>query len=102
MIFGIKMYHEEMQVKFEYGCDPIFIEGVIGLGLRKLLENEFPLIFSLMVRWIQMIFGIQMYMYHEKMQVKFEYGCCPIIIGEVIALGLRKLLENDSFCSFSQ
>jgi hypothetical protein len=52
------------------------------------------------VGWIQMIFGIQMY--HEKMQVKFEYGCGPVIIGEVIALGLRKLLENDSFCSFSQ
>jgi hypothetical protein len=38
----------------------------------------------------------------EEMQVKFEYGCGPIIIGEVIALGLRKLLENDGFCSFSQ
>jgi hypothetical protein len=36
------------------------------------------------------------------MQVKFEYGCCAIIIGEVIALGLRKLIENDSFRSFSQ
>jgi hypothetical protein len=46
-----------------------------------------------------MIFGIQMY--HEEMQVKFEYGSCMIIIGEVIALGRRKLLENDSFCSFS-
>jgi hypothetical protein len=61
MIFGIQMYHEEMQVKFEYGCDPIFIEGVIALGRRKLLENEFPFIFSLMVGWIQMIFGIQIY-----------------------------------------
>jgi hypothetical protein len=28
-------------------------------------------------------------MYHEEMQVKLEYGCCPIIIGEVIALGLK-------------
>jgi hypothetical protein len=46
------------------------------------------------------MFGIQMY--HEKMEVKFEYGCGPIIIGEVIALGLGKLLENDSFRSFSQ
>jgi hypothetical protein len=36
-------------------------------------------------------------MYHEEMQVKFEYGCCPIIIGGVIALGLRKRIENDSF-----
>jgi hypothetical protein len=47
-----------------------------------------------------MIFGIQMY--HEKMQVKFEYECCPIIVGEVIALGLGKLIENNSFFSFSQ
>jgi hypothetical protein len=37
-----------------------------------------------MVRWIQMIFGIQMY--HEEMQVKFKNGCGPIIIGEVIGL----------------
>jgi hypothetical protein len=79
MVFGIQMYHEEKQVKFEYGCDPIIIEEVIALGLRKLLENEFPFIFSLMVRWIQMIFGIQMY--HEEMQVKFKYWCGPIIIG---------------------
>jgi hypothetical protein len=41
-----------------------------------------------------MIFGLKMY--HEEMQVMNEYGCCPIIIGEVIALGLRKLIENDS------
>jgi hypothetical protein len=95
IIFGIQMYHKEMQVKFEYGCYPIIIEGVIALGLRKRLENEFPFIFSLMVRWIQMIFGIQMY--HGEMQVKFEYGCCSIIIEEVIAVGLRKLIENDGF-----
>jgi hypothetical protein len=48
----------------------------------------------------KMIFDIQVY--HEEMQVKFEYGCCPIIIGEVIALGLRKLPAKDSFCSFCQ
>jgi hypothetical protein len=89
-----------MLVKFEYGCDPIIIEGVIALGLRKLLENGFPFIFSLIVRWIQIIFGIQMY--HEAMQVAFEYGCCLIIIGEVIALGLRKLIKIVSFRSFSQ
>jgi hypothetical protein len=64
------MYHEEMQVEFKYGCDSIIIEGVIAFGLRKLPENEFLFIFSLMVRWIQMIFGIQMY--HEEMQVKEE------------------------------
>jgi hypothetical protein len=42
-----------------------------------------------------MIFGIQMYR-------EANNGCCPIIIGVVIALGLRKLIENDSFLSFSQ
>jgi hypothetical protein len=47
-----------------------------------------------------MIFGIQIY--HEEMHAKFEYGYCLIIIGEVIAVGLRKRLENDSFRSFSQ
>jgi hypothetical protein len=55
MIFGIQMYHDEMQVKFEYGCDPIIIEGVIALGLRKLPENEFPFIFSLIIRLLRSI-----------------------------------------------
>jgi hypothetical protein len=33
--------------------------------------------------------------YREGMQVKFKYGCGPIIIGGVIALALRKCIEND-------
>jgi hypothetical protein len=37
---------KRMQNNFEYGCDPIIIEGVIVLGLRKLLEKHFPFIFS--------------------------------------------------------
>jgi hypothetical protein len=85
------MYHKEMQVKFEYGFDSIIISGVIALGLRKRIENEFPFIFLVMVGWIQKMLGIQIYL--VEMQVKFEYGCSPIIIGEVIALGVRKLLE---------
>jgi hypothetical protein len=51
-----------------------------------------------MVRWMQNIFGIQMY--HEEMQVKFNYGCDPIIIGEFIALGLRKLIANEVSINF--
>jgi hypothetical protein len=54
----------------------------------------------MMVGLIQRMFGIRMY--HEEMQVTLEYGCGPIIIEEVIAFGHRKLLGNDSFCSFSQ
>jgi hypothetical protein len=33
------MYHEEMQVKFEYGYNNIIIEGVIALGLGKLIDD---------------------------------------------------------------
>jgi hypothetical protein len=47
-----------------------------------------------------LIWALGIQRYNEEMQVKFEYGCGPIIIGEVITLELRKLLENDSVCSF--
>jgi hypothetical protein len=42
MIFGIQMHHEEMQVKLEYGCEPIIIEGAIAqpLDLEKFLKND--------------------------------------------------------------
>jgi hypothetical protein len=53
-----------------------------------------------MVGWIQRTLGIQMY--HEDIQFKFEYGYGTIIIGEVIALGLKKGPENESCCSFFQ
>jgi hypothetical protein len=44
-----------------------------------------------MVGWVQRMFGIEMY--HEEMQVKSEYGCGPVNIGEVIALGLEQKLS---------
>jgi hypothetical protein len=72
------MYHEEMQVKFEYGCCEIIIGEVIALGLRKLIENDSFHSFSQLWLVIHRMFGIQMY--HEEMQFKLEYGCCPIII----------------------
>jgi hypothetical protein len=40
-----EIWYEEMQVKFEFGCNPIIIEGVFALELRKLLKNELPIIF---------------------------------------------------------
>jgi hypothetical protein len=71
------------------GATQLSLKELLPLDfVLKRLEKEFPFIFSLMVRWIQMIFGIKMY--HEEMQMKFEYGCCLIIIGEVIVLGLSK------------
>jgi hypothetical protein len=67
MIFGMQRCRSSSNMG---AIDPIIIEGVIAVGLRKLLENEFLFIFSMMVRWIQMIFNIQVY--HEEMQVELE------------------------------
>jgi hypothetical protein len=57
MIFGIKMYHEEMQVKFQYGCYLIIIIGE-AIALGKLIENDSFRSFSVIVGWIQRMFGI--------------------------------------------
>ena len=88
--------------KFEYGCDPIIIEGNIALGLRKLLENDsFRSFFSVMVGGIQRMFGT--HMYHEEMQVKFEYGCFLSrsrifrLYGDVTIAGEE--LQNLGLCS---
>jgi hypothetical protein len=96
MIFGIQMYHEEKQVNFEYGCDPIIIKGIIALGLKKLLENEFLFIFLIdgRIYWIQHvrpsvfcfpnIFWINfsdiemklgMIVYNDELQINFEFCC---------------------------
>jgi hypothetical protein len=65
--------------------------GAAQLLLKELLPldlEKFPFILSLMVRWIQIIFGIQIY--HEGMQVKFKYVCGPIIIwGSCIFIHLQ-------------
>jgi hypothetical protein len=97
MIYGMQVYHEEMQVKFEYGCDPFIIEGVIAPGLRKLLENEFPFIFSLMVRWIQIIFGIRCIM---RCRSSSNMGAARLLLEKLLPLDLENLY--DSFRSFSQ
>jgi hypothetical protein len=72
------------------GAAQSLLEKALPLDLENVLKMTVLFIFSVMVGWIQMMFGIERY--NEKMQVKFKYGCGPIIIGEVIALGLRKLL----------
>jgi hypothetical protein len=54
-------------------------------------KRQFLFIFSVMVGWIQMIFGIQMY--HEGKQVKFKHGCGPIIIGGICIFIYLQLLN---------
>jgi hypothetical protein len=39
-MFGIQMYHEEMLVKFEYGCSPIIIGGSCIFIHHQLPQNR--------------------------------------------------------------
>lgn len=49
--------------------------------------------FPVQVEVIQKIFGIQMC--QDKIQVKFEDGCGPIIFGKVIVPKIRNLFQNN-------
>jgi hypothetical protein len=44
-----------------------------------------------MVRWIQMIFGIQMY--HEGMQVCLNMGTARLLLEKLLPLDLENLLK---------
>jgi hypothetical protein len=61
------------------GAAWLLLEKLLSLDLENFLKMTVFVIFSVMVWWIQIIFGIQMY--HEGMQVKFKYGCGPIIFN---------------------
>jgi hypothetical protein len=63
------------------GAARLLLDKLLPLNLEKSLKMTVSVHFSVIVGWIQIIFDIQMYMYHEGMQVKFKYGCGPIIIG---------------------
>jgi hypothetical protein len=60
------------------GAAQLLLEKLLPLDLEN-LKMTVSVHFLIDGLWIQMVFGIQMY--HEGMQVKFKYGCGPIIIG---------------------
>jgi hypothetical protein len=47
LIFRTLLYHTEIQIKFEFGSDPLIFHEVMTLGLRKKITNfQFYALFS--------------------------------------------------------
>jgi hypothetical protein len=48
LISGTLLCHTKIQIKFEFGSDPLISHEVMALGLRKKIGNyQFPALFSL-------------------------------------------------------
>jgi hypothetical protein len=54
LIFGTLIYNTKIQIKFEFGFDPLIFHEVMALGLRKKITNyQFSALFSLCLPCLQ-------------------------------------------------
>jgi Ca2+/Na+ antiporter len=88
-----------MQIKFEFGSDPLIFHEVMALRLRKKSRIvSFPDSLSLLTN-IHLIFGVLFC--HTKLQIKFKFVFFyPFEIHEVMVNGLRKIFQIVSFLHF--
>jgi hypothetical protein len=99
LIFGTLLCHTKIQLKFEFGFDPLIFPEVMANGLRKISRIiSFPYFFSSLLTGIHLTFGT--FLCHTTIQIKFEFGFDPLILPEVMALGLRKISRIISFPHF--
>jgi hypothetical protein len=76
LIFGTLFCHTKIQIKFEFGSDPLIFHKVMDLGLRKISRIiSFPDFLSLLTD-IHSIFGTLFC--HTKLQIKFKFGFLSI------------------------
>ena len=95
MKFGLQVYHDNIQVKFDIGYDRAIFDRVMPLGHRKIQSICSFRSFSSWDEHTEMKFGIQVY--HDNIQVKFDTGYDRAIFDTVLALGRRKI---PVICSF--
>jgi hypothetical protein len=98
LIFGTLLCHTKIQIKFEFGFDPLIFHEVMALGLRKISYHELSVFrtFSLsLLTDIHLMFATLFC--HTKLQIKFKFGFYPFQFYEVMAHGLRKTLQIVSF-----
>jgi hypothetical protein len=58
LIFGTLLCHTKIQIKFEFGSDPLIFHEVTALGLKKITNYQFSaLFFRSAYRYIHLIFG---------------------------------------------
>jgi Na+-driven multidrug efflux pump len=94
LIFGTLLCHTKIQIKFEFGFDPLIFHEVMALGL-EIFFNELSVLSTF--SHIRLIFGTLLC--HTKIQIKFEFGFDPLIFHEVMALGLEIFFNELSVLS---
>jgi hypothetical protein len=96
LIFGTLLCNTKIQIKFEFGFDPLIFHEVMALGLRKKSQiMSFSHFFFALLTDIHLMFDTLLC--HTKIQIKFEFCFDPLIFHEVMALGLRKKITNYQF-----
>jgi hypothetical protein len=78
--------HTKLQIKFEFGFDPLIFHEVRALELRKISRIvSFPH-FSFVLSDVHLIFGTLLC--PIKIQIKFKFSFDPLIFHEVMTLGI--------------
>jgi hypothetical protein len=91
LIFGMWVYNDKLQIKFMFRSGPMIFGRVMALGLWNLAKYLVVTPFFAMLRDIDLIFG--MWVYNDKLQIKFTFRSGPMIFGQVMAVGLWNLAK---------
>jgi hypothetical protein len=93
LIFGTLICHTTIQIKFEFGFDPLIFHE----DLEKYHELPVLWTFLSLLTGINLIFGTLFC--HTKLQIKIKFGFYPFEFHEVLAHGLRKTLYTCCMAS---
>lgn len=84
--FGIKVYNDYIELKFDFGCDRVIFGRIIYLRIEKFQLIQFLFVFFSEDANIETKFGIEVY--HVINQVKFNFGCDRAIFDGIMPHGL--------------
>jgi hypothetical protein len=87
-VFGTLICHTKIQIKFEFGFDPLIFHEIMTLRHKNITNYQFSGLFLSLLTDINLIFGILFC--NTKLQIKFNFGFYPFEFHEVLAHGLRK------------
>jgi hypothetical protein len=84
LIFGMWLYLDELQFKFEFRSGRLIFGWVMALELVFLFKFEVVRTFF----WRPLIYWLDMWLYLDELQFKFEFRSGRMIFGWVMALEL--------------
>jgi hypothetical protein len=85
------VHNDKLQIMFKFRSGPMIFGWVMALGLWNLANYLVVTTFFAMLRDIDLIFGI--WVYNDKLQIKFAFRSCPMNFGRVMTLGLWNLAK---------